>query len=139
MYPSGFVGAGANADGCFNPQAQDFNYGKPFGENELKKIENELKKDWCAGTSVLGGEPLEVENLEAVKQIAALTKRYDKTVALWTGFYFNDLNEAQLDALKDVDVVVDRSFCRELERLKSCLETARLISAFGRRRTAYGM
>ncbi|MBQ2302955.1 MAG: 4Fe-4S cluster-binding domain-containing protein [Bacteroidales bacterium] len=39
---------------CFNPQTWDFNSGRPFDDAALKKIENELKKDWCRGTSILG-------------------------------------------------------------------------------------
>ena len=58
------------------------------------------------------GEPLEPENLEAVKQIAALAKKHHKDVIVWTGYYVDELSKEQLKALKDVDWVVDRSLYR---------------------------
>lgn len=63
------------------------------------------------------GEPLEAENLEAVKQIAALTRRYGKDCWLWTGYYMQDLNKHQLEALENVQVVIDGPFVESLKDL----------------------
>ncbi|MBQ2302954.1 MAG: 4Fe-4S cluster-binding domain-containing protein [Bacteroidales bacterium] len=52
-----------------------------------------------------------------MKDIAALTKAYRKDCALWTGYYIEDLNEAQLDALRDVDYVIDGPFIEEFKDL----------------------
>ena len=108
-------GCRRHCEGCFNPQAWPFDSGKLFDDVALKKIEKELKHEWCRGVSILGGEPLEPENLEATKDISALAKRLEKDVALWTGFYLEDLDEAQRDALRDVDYLVDGPFIEELK------------------------
>ncbi len=106
----------ATVSGCFNSQTWDFNSGRPFTDIEMKKIENELKKDWCRRNfNFTVGEPLEPENLQTVKDIAALTKDYGKDVALWTGYYLEDLNDAQLEALKNVDYCIDGPFIEELK------------------------
>lgn len=76
-----------------------------------------LRKIGAEGLPYQVGEPLEKENLQAVKDIAALTKAYGKDCALWTGYYIEDLSEAQMDALRDVTYVIDGPFIDELKDL----------------------
>lgn len=63
------------------------------------------------------GEPLEPENLEAVKQISELTRALRKDTVLWTGYCMEDLDSKQMDALRCVDWVVDGPFIEELKDL----------------------
>ena len=42
---------------CFNSEAWDFNYGKPFTDETKREILAELEKDCISGLSLLGGEP----------------------------------------------------------------------------------
>ena len=51
---------------CFNQIAWDFHYGHPFDETIEEKILRELGKPYIAGLSLLGGEPLEPQNQEAL-------------------------------------------------------------------------
>ena len=51
---------------CFNSQAWSFDSGMLFDDAALKKIENELRKEWCRGVSILRTENL--ANLRTFKQ-----------------------------------------------------------------------
>ncbi len=51
---------------CFNPEAWDFGYGHPFTAAEEDKILAALGPAHIKGLSLLGGEPFEPENQEAV-------------------------------------------------------------------------
>ena len=44
---------------CFNREAWDFNYGKPFTQNEIDYIIDYVRGKHIAGLTILGGEPLE--------------------------------------------------------------------------------
>ena len=48
--------------GCFNPEAQDFAYGRPFTQAEEDKILAALAPAHIKGLSLLGGEPFEPDN-----------------------------------------------------------------------------
>ena len=43
--------------GCFNEEAWDFNYGKPFTREVEDRILESLKPSYIAGLTLLGGEP----------------------------------------------------------------------------------
>ena len=44
----------------------DFSYGEPFDSEVIEKILKELGEGYIAGLSLLGGEPLEPQNQEAL-------------------------------------------------------------------------
>ena len=44
--------------GCFNEEAWDFNFGKPFTQETIDYIIDLLKPDFYKGITFLGGEPL---------------------------------------------------------------------------------
>lgn len=105
---------------CFNKEAQDFNYGKPFTDNELNYILELLKPDYVDGLSLLGGEPLEYKNqvgiLPLVKKIKELYP--DKTIWCYTGNTFeSDVLGTMFKKYKEtkelfnyIDVLVDGDF-----------------------------
>ena len=112
---------------CFNSEAWDFSYGKPFTEETKNEIINALTPDHIEGFSLLGGEPFEPENQE---QLALLlekikTKLPKKTVWCYTGFLFDDqLLSGKVGDLKtvkrmleNIDVLVDGKFVEELKSL----------------------
>ena len=67
--------------GCFNPEAWDFGYGSPFGEEQRREILTLLDKSYIKGLSLLGGEPFHPSNqgvvLELVTRVKALFRRVD--------------------------------------------------------------
>ncbi len=109
---------------CFNKEAWDFNYGKPFTEEVVKEILDACDHGHIEGLSLLGGEPFEKENrgglISLVKQFK---ERFpDKTIWCYTGFLLDDelmaSGEADvMELLSYIDVIVDGRFVEELKNL----------------------
>ena len=52
--------------GCFQPQTWEFDYGEPFDEQIQNEILDSLKPAYVQGITLLGGDPFEEENQEAL-------------------------------------------------------------------------
>ena len=110
---------------CFNSEAWDFSYGKPFTYEVLEEIVTATAPSHITGFSVLGGEPFEPENQEGVlKSVKAIkTKFPEKNVWIYTGFLFDEqLLKGTVgnlytvkEILKYTDVLVDGKFVEELK------------------------
>ena len=101
---------------CFNKEAWDFSYGKPFTEITEQEILTALSADYITGLSLLGGEPFEPENrlvlAEFLKKVKE--KSSEKTIWCYTGFEFEKLNDPEsMEMLKYIDVLVDGRFIEE--------------------------
>lgn len=115
---------------CFNQIAWDFNYGQPFDAAVEEKILNELSADYIAGISLLGGEPLEPQNQEALYPfIKKLKERYpQKTIWCYTGFVFNEKKGLLKEGKKNTaitkelismfDVLVDGAYIEKLKDIR---------------------
>ena len=79
--------------GCFQPQTWDFDYGKPFTKEEEEKIAASLREDYVAGLTVLGGEPMEAENQEALYPFLKQIRQEfpDKSIWIYTGYLWEEL------------------------------------------------
>lgn len=108
---------------CFNSSTWDFNGGKEFTA-ETKEYLFSLVNEHIAGLSILGGEPLNMRNVDMVKEICKEFKEIfpGKSIWVWTGFRMEDLNESQKEIFNYIDVLVDGQFVEELKdfRLKYC-------------------
>lgn len=107
-----------NCPGCFNKEAQDFNYGQKFTNETWLEIREMLSNPNVAGLSILGGDPFEPENIAVVETICQMTRIYhpDKTIWVWTGYCYEKL--AHLDIMKNIDVLVDGRFVERLKDLR---------------------
>lgn len=112
---------------CFNKEAWDFNYGKVFTENTLKELLEYLKPDHIKGLSLLGGEPLELQNqqglLPVVKKVKELYPK--KTIWCYTGFTFDEdilgymweKSFVTKELFAYLDVLVDGKYVEQLHSL----------------------
>lgn len=110
---------------CFNPEAWDFSYGSPFGQDEIDRIISACSQEHISGLTLLGGEPLEPENRGALAELLRQFRQNfsEKSVWCYTGFVFEtELLPAILDGdstltelLQNVDVLVDGRFVEELK------------------------
>ena len=50
--------------GCFQPETWDFNYGKKFTDETIWEILRLLEPNYIDGLSILGGEPLDQQNMD---------------------------------------------------------------------------
>lgn len=96
--------------GCFQPETWDFDYGQPFTKETEKEIIKALRPSWVQGLSILGGDPMEPENQEALLPFLRSTKEElpGKDVWLYTGYRLEDVSDSPL--LPYVDAVVDGPF-----------------------------
>ena len=96
--------------GCFQPETWDFGYGQPFTEETEKEIIKALRPSWIQGLSILGGDPMEPENQEALLPFLRSTKEElpGKDIWLYTGYRLEDVSDSPI--LPYVDVVVDGPF-----------------------------
>lgn len=107
---------------CQNPITWDVNGGVPFDEAAKQELFEKLNHDYISGITFSGGDPLHPLNRE---QITALAKEInetfpDKTIWLYTGFLWEDLQNEEI--LKYIDVLVDGEFMIDLldTKLKWC-------------------
>lgn len=123
-------GCPIHCNGCHNESTWDFNGGNEFTYNETKTILGLANKDYISGLSILGGEPLVVDNFP---ELAALVEQFkarypNKNIWLWTGYYFLNLLEDYKSnvwfhkIIDNIDVIVDGRFKKELKdpHLKYC-------------------
>lgn len=105
--------------GCFQPETWDFNYGQEFTDETIKEILDSIDNEHIAGLSILGGDPLEYNNLEMVnKLIDEFRKRFGftKDIWMWTGYVLEDIMGEdtrelnKIDVARKVDVLVDGRF-----------------------------
>ena len=99
--------------GCFQPETWDFDFGEPFTRATEDEIILALRPSWIQGLSILGGEPMEPENQEALFPFLerVRTELPGKDVWLYTGYHYEDIKGAEL--LRLVDVLVDGPFVKE--------------------------
>lgn len=113
--------------GCFQPETWDFSYGKPFTQAAIDEILQYLAPDYIAGLTLLGGEPMEQENQDAILDLLQQVKaRYpEKTIWCFTGYTlerdllhgkFGDRPVTQ-QLLGLLDVLVDGEFIEEKKDL----------------------
>ena len=70
--------------GCFNEEAQNFAYGKPFTREVEDGILAALDHDYIAGLTLLGGEPMEPENQRGlIGFLRRFRERFGRTKDLW--------------------------------------------------------
>lgn len=110
---------------CFNAEAWDFAYGKPFESSTLDEIITSLSPQHIQGFSLLGGEPFEPENQECVCEILQKIRAElpDKDIWCYTGFEFDSQllagtvgdKETVKKILRNIDVLVDGKFVEELK------------------------
>ena len=103
--------------GCFNQEAQDFNYGKLYTQDTENILLDCIKQPYISGLSILGGDPLcqDDAGLIALNSLAHKVHSLGKTVWLWTGFKWEDFNFTNNFSLQSLllsacDVVVDGPF-----------------------------
>lgn len=122
-------GCNIKCPGCFSPDLQSFDYGKPFTDNVLDSIVKIVKRnDFYDGISILGGDPLAYQNIKSVNNLITKFKsNTNKSIWLWSGYEYEQI----LDSIKDdpdseicmclrnildsIDVLVDGPFKEELK------------------------
>lgn len=104
-----------HCEGCFNPETWNFKYGKCFTQDTINVILDYCDKSYISTLTLLGGDPMEVENRRDIFRLCKeFRKKFgtDKKLWLYTGYYLEDLVQ-QDDAFNIIyllDVMVDSPF-----------------------------
>lgn len=100
--------------GCHNPITWDAAGGIPFDEAAKEELFAELDKDYIAGVTLSGGDPLYCGNREDVTALCAeIRKRYpQKTIWLYTGYTWKEIHD--LPVINWIDVLVDGRFVQQI-------------------------
>lgn len=112
-------GCSFNCKNCFNPETHDFNCGKDFTDETIKKVLDLCKNENVEGLSILGGEPMHPKNIEGTTKLAkAFKEKYpNKNLWAWSGFKF-DQDLKGKEVLNYLDVLVDGQYVDELSNPK---------------------
>lgn len=107
---------------CFNPETWNFQYGNLFTKEVEEEIIEALKPSFVKGLTLLGGEPLEPQNQEALLPFVKRVKELypDKNIWCYTGYTLeHDLlpgSDSRAycvytdEILRYIDVLVDGEF-----------------------------
>ena len=100
-----FSGCHFHCPGCHNPEAQDFNYGRDYNLDIRQEIMQKLNKNGIMRTlSILGGEPLNEENIGDVLNLIGWCKLDypDLKIYVWTGYTIEELEARDDDDVRAV-------------------------------------
>ena len=120
-------GCNNHCKNCFNPETWDFEYGEKFTSKTLESIEEALKHDYISGLTILGGEPLDPNNIGIVELIIDYLKAKfpKKNIWIYTGYVLEQLPVVHQDnmdclenVLKSIDALVDGPFVEELKDIR---------------------
>ncbi len=104
---------------CFNPQTWDFKGGKEWDEQAYHDFMYCVSKRFVSRVSILGGEPLEIENLDTVTSILKSCKEcYGDSIKtwLWTGYKFEYVKDFEI--MRYLNVIVDGEYIDSERDLK---------------------
>lgn len=113
-------GCTLHCEGCFNQEAWDFKFGEEFTPEVEDRIIEMLRPSYINGLTLLGGEPFERPNQEALLPFLRRVRQElpQKTIWAYTGrLYDVDLQpggcvhcDATDELLSLIDVLVDGAF-----------------------------
>ena len=118
-------GCDFHCPGCFNPEAQNYEYGGRFDSKAAELIMSLVSEPTISGLSILGGDPLcqDDSGLMTLSMLCNRVRYKGKSVWLWTGFTWEDIfslpcrstqHQFQKFLVADCNVVVDGPFKQEL-------------------------
>ena len=118
-----------HCDECFNQETWDFHYGRPFTDADADDVVEHLKPSYTDGLSLLGGEPMEPANQEALRPLLERVRREcpGKTIWIYSGYTFEELTDPEnkrchtadtLPILSMTDILVDGEFKKNLKDVR---------------------
>ena len=103
---------------CFNEEYWPFDYGQEYDDAAMQKFIDMGKSPNVTGYSLLGGEPMDqLMDDMLLKTVQKIKKQTGKTIWMWSGFTFEEMNARQKEILQYVDVLVDGQFIDEKKNL----------------------
>ena len=120
-------GCSHRCPGCFNREAWDYDFGKPFTQDTIDEILSMLAPSYVKGLTLLGGEPFDPKNQPAVVELLRQVKAKfpEKSIWAFSGYLFDrDILSGKLgqweitkEYLSYLDVLVDGPFVEAKKNL----------------------
>lgn len=107
-----FSGCKFNCPGCFNKDAQDFNYGLDYDLDVENLFISYAKDEHSVGVCILGGEPFQQDLDILLRLVKRIKEEVNKPIHIWTGYIFEELikDERKRKILNYIDTLVDGQF-----------------------------
>ena len=111
---------------CFNAEAWNFEYGKPFTKETEDEIIEDLRPDYMAGITLLGGEPMEPVNQRGLISLIRRIREElpQRTIWIYSGYVYEDFKdggrahcEVTDEILSLCDILVDGPFVEEKKNI----------------------
>lgn len=101
-----------NCKGCFNKEAQDFNYGKYFDKETENLFISYLKHSQVKHANLLGGEIMQQDYDVIIQLVKRIKNETNCGIWLWSGYTWEELikEEQKINILKYIDILVDGRF-----------------------------
>ena len=86
-------GCRMHCPGCFNPEAQNMFFGRPYTKEIEEQILNLIDKSYIDHIAVIGGEPLLKENMSELSTLCPKIKSLwpQKKIWLWSGYLWEEI------------------------------------------------
>ncbi len=109
------TGCNFHCKGCWNLQAQDFNYGKEYTKEVEDLFISYIKDKHVSGACILGGEPLQQDLNIILNLVKRIKKETNKPIHMWTGYTWEEIikDQKKVEIMKYVDTLVDGRFILE--------------------------
>lgn len=114
-----FSGCTLKCSGCFNTEAQDFNYGKLYTKDVEDEFLRYLRHPQVKNANILGGEVFQQDLKTVLNLVKRIKEEVKKPIWVWSGYLYENLlkDKAKLEILKYIDILVDGQFVEELKDL----------------------
>lgn len=115
-----FSGCAHKCEGCFNKEAQDFNFGNEFTEDVEDLFISYVSDPNIKGACLLGGEPFQQDLDVLLRFVRRIKTETGKPVWVWSGYTWDELisDTNKLKILENVDVLIDGRFELDKRDLK---------------------
>lgn len=115
-----FSGCAHKCEGCFNKEAQDFNFGNEFNEEVEDLFISYVSDPNVKGACLLGGEPFQQDLDILLRFVRRIKTETGKPVWVWSGYTWDELisDTNKLKILENVDVLIDGRFELDKRDLK---------------------
>ena len=116
-----------HCEDCFNKMTWAFDYGKEYTQATEDMIIGYLSPDYIKGLTLIGGEPFEKENQDALLSLTERVKKElpHKDIWCYSGFTFEEITgksraagDTAVALLKNIDVLVDGRFEKDKKDIR---------------------
>ena len=101
-----------NCEGCFNKEAQAYNYGEELTEQVLTDFIIHCRDPKVNGINILGGDLFWQDQTEAFDFLFRLYTEVKKPIRVWTGFTYEEIykDKTRKPLLAMIDFLIDGRF-----------------------------